>query len=111
MKQLRNTLLAGLIAVTSIVSAFPSGAMTHFYAQSGRDGIYVFVRGHFTPNKLTTSTQYGLKKGRYVKGISIYLKEGSYYAEKHDRTGGMLIQLSKINDPRYKDTGTWKWHY
>lgn len=80
MKQLSNTLLAGLLAVASIVSAFPSGAMTHFYAQSGRDGIYVFVRGHFTPKIKTSSTQYGLKKDRYVKGISIYLKEGSYYA-------------------------------
>ena len=89
--------VAGFMAVVTVAGSvyIPADGMTHFYASKGRRGTKVYVEAQFTANKKTTTTDYGLKKGKYVKKVKIRLKEGDYNKSKSTTQGSKLIKLQK----------------
>ena len=110
-KKLIKAITSGLAGIMIVGSVYiPSDGMTLFYANKGRRNTKVFVEAKFTPNVKTTSTEYGLKKGKYVKKVTIRLKEGSYNKTKSD-TKGYLIKLEKTNNPMKTSSGSWSWTY
>lgn len=96
------TLLLGTTVTTK--------GMTLFYANKGRSGTKIYVEAKFTPDVLTTSTQYGLKKGKYVKKVKIRLHEGSYDKTKSTTTA-KKIRLEKANNPLITSSASWTWYY
>ena len=57
------------------------------------------------------SNFYGLVKGKYVRKVTINLKEGISYNKSKSTTTGNLIRLSKKNNPLQKSYGSWRWTY
>lgn len=106
----KKILTSSLISLLVLGSVSSAGAMTLFYANSGRDGLKVFVEAKFTPDTLTTSSNYGLEVGKYVTKVTIRLVEGDY-DESKSTTGPDLIRLEKTNNPLKSANGTWKWTY
>ena len=107
--RVKKIIAATLIGITMISSTYSTDAATLFYAKTGRENLKVYVTATTTKNKLTNTSSYGLIKGKYVKKVTIRLKEGSY--NKSKSTGDGTIKISKKNDPRYTAKGTWTWTY
>ncbi len=87
------------------------GAMTLWYASKGRRGVYVYVEAQFNGSVKTSTTQYGLKKNKYVKKVTISLKEGHYEMKKRTTKSNKLISIEKINNPFQISAAKWNWDY
>ena len=87
------------------------GAMTLWYASKGRRGAYVYVEAQFNGSVKTSTTQYGLKKNKYVKKVTIQLTEGGYRGIDSTKKSNDLIRLKKINNPFYTSSAKWTWDY
>lgn len=103
----KKAILVGM--VTSSVIATTAMGMTHFYARSGRDGVKVFTEAKFS--NMPGDGSYGTRRGRLVRGVTIFLNEGNYHGRKTTYNSSDIIRLEKINDPRYKAKGSWNWIY
>lgn len=111
-KKILKTMAALMTVVTIVGTAYiPSDAMTFFYASKGRRNTKVYVEAMFTANMKTNTTDYGLKKNKYVKKVTIRLKEGSYNKSKSTTKGGNLISLTKTNNPLKTSSASWTWYY
>lgn len=91
-------------------TAATTSGMTLFYANGGRDGIYVFVEAKSSPGVKTPYTKYGLKKGKYVSKVRIRLREGTFNQSKSTTTS-KKIRIQKVNNPKETAYTTWKWIY
>ncbi len=98
-----TAVLSTMLVSTSV------GAMGLWHISQGRDGLKVYILGNTTPNIKTTTTNYGLKKGKYVKKLKIRLVEGDYDKSKSTTSG--TIKISKNNNPLKQANGSWTWYY
>lgn len=95
----------------SLMSIVMVGAMTLWYASKGRRGVYVYVEAQFNGSVKTSTTQYGLKKNKYVKKVTIKLDEGSYHGKDSTTKSNKLIGLKKINNIFCPSSAKWTWDY
>lgn len=109
MKKIRKKIITTVLCAVIAATAIPVSGMETFYASKGRDGVKVYVMANTTKGVKTKTTRYGLKKGKYVKKVTIRLQEGSFDKSKSTTNG--LIKLSKINNPLKAFKGSWKWTY
>ncbi|MCM1159939.1 MAG: hypothetical protein NC412_01840 [Roseburia sp.] len=110
MKKCKKMIAALLIGVTmTTTTAYSVGAMPLFYAAGGRDKLKVYVMANTTKGVKTNTTSYNLKKGKYVKKVTVRLKEGSY--DKSASTTSGLVKISKTNNPFKTAKATWSWTY
>lgn len=100
-----------IVSNNALGATYGVNGMSNFYANKGRDGLNVFVEASFTPGVKTNTTKYGLIKGKYVRKVTINLKEGTSYNKSKSTTTGNLIRLSKRNNPLQKSYGSWRWTY
>lgn len=108
----KKILTTAIVMTLSLMSMVMVGAMTLWYASKGRRGAYVYVEAQFNGSVKTSTTQYGLKKNKYVKKVTISLKEGpSYNKTKSTKKSNSLISLKKINNPLYTSYAKWNWDY
>lgn len=98
-----------IIGVTMATTAYSVGAMPLFYAGGGRENLKVYVMAHTTKGVKTNTTSYGIKKGKYVKKVTVRLREGAYDKSKSTTSG--LVKLSKPNSPFKTARATWSWTY
>ena len=110
-KKITKSIIGVLSATMLLGATYGVNGMSNFYANKGRDGLNVFVEASFTPGVTTNTTKYGLIKGKYVRKVTINLKEGTSYNKSKSTTTGNLIRLSKRNNPLQKSYGSWRWTY
>lgn len=109
MEKIRKRITAAVLCAVIAVTAISVNGMETFYANKGRDGIKVYVIANTTKGIKTKTTRYGLKRGKYVKKVTIRLREGSFDKSKSTTNGS--VKLSKVNNPLKKFQGSWKWIY
>lgn len=109
MKKFKKIVAALIIGVTMATTAYSVGAMPLFYAGGGRENLNVYVMAHTTKGVKTNTTNYQLKKGKYVKKVTVRLKEGSFNKVKSTAHG--TVKISKYNNPLYTARATWSWTY
>ena len=110
-KKITKSIIGALSATMLLGATYSANGMSNFYANKGRDGLNVFVEASFTPGVKTNTTKYGLVKGKYVRKVTINLKEGISYNKSKSTTTGNLIRLSKKKNPLQKSYGSWRWTY
>ena len=83
----------------SLMALVMVGAMTHWYASKGRRGLDVYVEARFNGSVKTNGgslcKSLGLKKDKYVKKVTIKLREKNYNHSKSTTKSNKLIQLKK----------------
>ncbi len=102
-KLLVTTVISAMLVSTSV------GAMGLWQISQGRDGLKVYILGTTTSSVKTNTTDYGLKKNKYVKKLKIRLVEGDYDKSKSTTDG--TIKISKKNNPFNQANGSWTWYY
>ncbi len=109
MKKFKKIVAALIIGVTMATTVYSVGAMPLFYAAGGREYLKVYVMAHTTKGVKTNTTNYQLKKGKYVKKVTVRLREGSY--DKSKSTANGTVKISKNNIPFKTAKATWSWTY
>ncbi|MBQ1327405.1 MAG: hypothetical protein IIY49_05135 [Eubacterium sp.] len=107
--QIKKFVTGILLAALIITASKTTEGMTHFYAQSGSDWSEVWTEANTTKNRKTETTDYGLKKGKYVKKVEVFLREGDTYLHKETDDG--FVRVSKGNNILYTAYGWWSWIY
>lgn len=106
---IKKAFVGCLLAAVVITGAKTVEASDLFYAATYTDHGHAIVEATTTKNKLTYTSDYGLKKNRYVSRVEVYLREGDFYGTDTAYDGTAYV--SKWNNPIYVARGWWTWFY
>lgn len=106
---IKKTFLGLLLSVFIFTSIKTVEASDCFYAETYTERGQAFTVATTTKNMKTYTTDYGLKKGRYVSKVEVYLREGDFYGTNSTSDG--TTSVSKWNNPLYVARGWWTWYY